>query len=333
MNSVLKGVLLAASAVVMTACGGGGGGDTGQPAVVQGGTTVVSNSLPTPTAALTPDLVTMLAKLGVLTDRLMTAHDDVHVSFAANFLQGFSITSGGSSGPSVVNCSALAPGGTGSFTSTVTRAGIYPGLRTGDRVRLVFNNCQSSGTNLSGELLLVARADFGSLSPQAFVLQFSMTETGFSISDSGFASKSTGTTNVVYDRSNAQAYRYNALSIGYLVDFSGGGAPLQLGGGNAVRNASFTATTTTADSLGLFSVTAKPNPELVFFRETPQLLSGPAGQNPTSGAILLSKLPAAPAQAKIAVRVQGAIATITADTDGNGSDDLTQNIAFSQLLQ
>jgi hypothetical protein len=215
----------------------------------------------------------------------------------------------------------FSPGGTGSFTSTVVRGGTYAGLRVNDSVRLAFTNCQAAGVTLQGELLLTSRSDFGVLDPLVFTLQFTMAETAFSIAPPGFNSKSTGTNTVVF----AQSYSYNLGSLAYLVDFSAFGIPLKLNSGSAVRTVTVSPTTVTTSSFGLYSATSLPNPEVVFFRDPTEALSGPVGENPTAGSFVLSQLPRAPANAKISVRVLGATTTIAADTDGNGSDDLTQN--------
>ncbi len=334
MRSIARWILAAFTAAVLAACGGGGGGggDSAPAAPVASGGASVQNTGQAK-APLSSGEVTNFSKLVVLTDQLLTTHDDIHTVFAAGFLQGFSTVAGGSSGPDVIACSTISPSGTGSFTSTVTRAGTYAGLRVNDRVRLVFANCKIDGVNLQGELLLTSRSDFGVLDPVAFTLQFTMTETAFSIGDVGFNSKSTGTNTVVFVQNNAQSYNYNLGSLAYLVDFSSFGIPLQLNAGSAVRDVTVNPTTSTTSSFGLYSVTVQPNPELVFFRQPIENLAGPTGQNPTSGSFVLSQLPGAPTNAKISVRALGAITTITADTDGDGNDDLTQNTTYGQLLQ
>lgn len=333
MRSLAKKFLALFTAVILGACGGGGGGGDSAPAVVAANSSSVQNPAPTKPLPLTPAMVTNLSKLAVLTDQLLTTHDDVHTVFAAGFLQGFSIPPGGSSGPDLIGCSTLSPGGTGSFTSTVVRAGTYSGLRVNDSVRLGFTNCKVDGLTLHGELLLTSRSDFGALDPLVFTLQFTMTETGFSIAEAGFTSKSTGTNTVVFVQNSAGSYNYNLGSSAYLVDFSGFGIPLQLNGGSAVRTVTVNPTTSTMSSFGLYSVTSKPNPELVFFREPIENLTGPTGQNPTSGSFALSQLPLAPVNSKISLRVLGGTTTITADTDGDGKDDLTQITTYGQLLQ
>lgn len=332
MRSTTQWILAVFTAAVLAACGGGGGGDSPPAAVVASGSAPGQNTLPAK-ASLSSGMVTTLSKLAVLTDRLLITHDDVHTAFAANFLQGFSTFAGGSSGPDQIACSTISPGGTGSFTSTVVRGGTYPGLRVNDSVRLLFANCTFDGLTLQGELLLTSRSDFGVLDPLAFTLQFTMTETAFSIAESGFASKSTGTNTVVFVQNSAQSYNYNLGSSAYLVDFSSFGIPLKLTGGPAVRTVTVSPTTSTTSSFGLYSVTSQPNPELVYFRQPIENLAGPSGQNPTSGAFVLSQLPGAPANAKISVRVLGGTTTITADTDGDGNEDLTQNTTYAQLLQ
>lgn len=185
-----------ASALALTSavvgCGGGGGGNTP--------TTVAAPRLYTSTEAK------LVAGGGLVTVEALSGHMQLEQAFFANFIQGYSAagnTASGSSPTITISC-ASGGSGAGSFSSSVSKSGVYTGLKSNDTFNMSFNGCSLPGTGLTlnGQAVIQATADNLNLGSN-FLAQYRLTTANFDMSIGSSKFRSSGAQNIRYDATAA----------------------------------------------------------------------------------------------------------------------------------
>ncbi len=298
-----------AAAVLLSACGGGGGDD--QP------------------SRATRDDVATAATLGVLTIELTAQRMEVLTAFFTGFLQGLSTDVAGSR-PLDVSC-VIGGIGSGAYTGNITKSGVRTGLAAGDTVALTFNSCDLGGgvVVVNGNVTLTAQdtiANQAAGSSSSFRIaasQLNFTFNGSATLHNGVidvvASLPVETVSQRFTVPGPQNYVFAVAGLGY------GFKP----------SAIFSSTTSPANGSrkldGTLSASVSSGSgELVFATPTP--LTGPVASNrfaATAGAFSVN-LPSDGFSASVAF--SGSVATVSGDTDGNGSADVNFETTWAQLI-
>jgi hypothetical protein len=182
---------------MLAACGGGGGDSSPPPAQA-------ASVKPT---AYTETEAKLVAGIGFLSSEALLSQMMVEQAFFANFLQGFINSSTSGSFSNIAMPCSSPTGGTGTVTSMIVKAGIYPGLKANDVIDVAFNGCSFAGTNitLNGRAILSPSVDYSSL-PANFVVQYKLNTTSFSAkvgSTPPTQVRSTGGQLITYDATSA----------------------------------------------------------------------------------------------------------------------------------
>jgi hypothetical protein len=163
--------------LLLAACGGGGSSTESSP------------------SAQTRAQAQAVAGLGLIVAESLFFQVQLEQSFFGNYIAAYSATAAsGSSGPIVTLCA-----GSGSITTTVSKAGQYVGLRTNDTIELAFNACTDDPSLLlNGNAVLVSKGDYASLGTN-FVVEYTLNTSYMDFSFDGIRTSSSSTQDVKFD--------------------------------------------------------------------------------------------------------------------------------------
>jgi hypothetical protein len=316
-SQVRKLIASVTSLVALAACGGGGD----SPPLAKYSQTDIKN----------------VAALGVLTTAITGDKVGFDLGFFAGFLQGLSTDTGGSR--TVTNASCVINGsGGGTLTTTITKSAVHTGLIAGDQVTLTAVNCTVGGTSqtINGTAALTAQSTVVSTVSGTFKLSYQADLSNFSVKTSASTTNAIGVINAVYELTGN-----NSVAQSFTVP-AGHAFAASVATGSNLFVMSYDAATTFAstdvispnsasrklDGTLTAGTTAATVPLVV---ATPTALSGTTTSGlfvATSGAINTKSndLPTS-------ITFSGNTATVSGDTDGNGSLDLTFLSSWAALTQ
>jgi hypothetical protein len=320
---------------LITLCTGTGTG-TAPPA---SGT---STTAPAP-APYTQGEAQAVAGVGFLGFELIAQQAQIEQPALAYFTQGFlsQNTVLGSTGPTTASCASATAGG-GTLTVTVTKSGTYAGLKTNDKIDVTFTNCDSGAGNVqNGRLVLTAQADYANLgalnSGFKFNYQLSSINYAQTIGTARFVAN--GVQNVQFD-STASA-TYPKLSSSIVSAYSNKAfspASATTPGLEVSINAGTTLTNQFTSAGANYSATVDGGVGLT----TPggAIAMAYATTTPITGAVVSGRL--VPAAGVLRVKettlnlqtestVQGSMVQVKADTNRDGTLDLTFSTTYSLL--
>ncbi len=208
----------------LAACGGGGGGDA--PAAAGTGTAPpasgTSTAAPAPASTAAPAPYTQgeaqaVAGVGFLGLELIAQQAQIEQPALAYFSQGFlsGNTVAGSTGPTTVNCASATAGG-GTLTATVTKSGTYAGLKTNDKIDVTYTNCNFGAGNVqNGRLVLTAQADYANLGAinSGFKFNYQLSSINYVQAIGTVRFVSNGVQNVQFDSTASAGYPKLSSSI------------------------------------------------------------------------------------------------------------------------
>jgi hypothetical protein len=333
--------LIAMSALV--ACGGGGGdAPATTPAPVNTATPPPAGGAAT-TAIYTKDDAEDVAGLGFLASELITQRAQIEQPALAYFAQGFlsSKTATGSSVPTTVSC-ATASGGSGTLTATVTKSGTYVGLKTNDKIDVSFNNCNyGAGDVLNGRLVATSQADYADLgaSGTGFKFNFQLASINYQQALSTTRIVSNCVQNVQFDATASANYpkltssTASICSTKFFTPALATTASLEI-----TLNMGATVTSQFTSAGANYSSTVDGAIALSVPPETISLIL--ATPVPVTGAVTSGRL--VPAAGVLRVKdfdanlqtestVQGSMVQVKADTNRDGTLDLTFSTTYSML--
>lgn len=313
--------------VGLSACGGGGG----------------TTALPVLVTPYSQSDVKAAAATGLLLVSISASRAQAEQAFFAGVLQGFiNAPAGGSLAATIIPC-VLNGVGSGSFTASVTRAGIYAGLRTNDTLNLTFNSCTfggATGLTLNGSTTLTSGNTYTSLAP-AFLVQYNVVTTNFDFITATGKIRSNGSQSVTFD---ATAAGTSLPEIATLAGSAGQSSSLfspaaaslpsitnTLRSGGAIYSKLGTGNTFISGVNGVIDVATNAATQS-FTLATNTRLSGSNASGsavPTAGN-LSSKNNTLNLQT--IVSIQGLNATVQADTNQDGTLDSTTTSSYALLI-
>jgi hypothetical protein len=299
-----------ALSALLSACGGGGGDD--------------DQSSPA-----TREDVELAAKLGAATIELTAQRMEVLTAFFTGFLQGLSTDPAGTR-PLNVSC-VIGGVGSGTYTGSITKSAVRTGLAAGDTVALTFNSCDFSsvGLVLNGNVTLTAQDTIANQAAGS-ASSFRIAASQMNITFNGSATLHDGVIDVV------ASLPAEAVTQRFTVPGTGNYVFAVLGLGYGFKPGAVFASTTSSSSGsrkldGTVSASVSTGSgDLVFITPTP--LTGSVTSNQfaaTAGAFSLS-LPSE--SLGVSVAFNGSVATVSGDTDGNGTSDVNFETTWAQLL-
>jgi hypothetical protein len=319
MSSLGCSVLLAS---LLSACGGGGSSTPATPAPIFGQAEAKS-----------------VAVLGLLTSELVFGQIQSEPSFFANYIVGYSNgVASGSSSAAVFSC-ATASGGSGTYSAATNKSGVYVGLKPNDKITLSFNACNLGGTGLvlNGGAVAVSNGTYANLPSNALV-QFALTTTNMDFGSTTSKTRSNGVQSVVYDSTisaNLPLITSTATSnysVAYFNPASASAASLiyTLNAGASVVSKLLAANTFSSKLDGLVTyTTTSGNVGLNFNTITPLTGSLVSGRPiPTAGVLRVKETSV---NLLTETSISGSTATVKADSNGDGTLDLTFATTYTAL--
>jgi hypothetical protein len=318
MLMLLKWLRLTVIAVSVIACGGGGDDNS----------------------RASQDDVKAIASLGVLTTELTGLWHEFTVPLASGLLQGMSNDVGGSQSTATFSC-VLNGRGSGTYQRSVFKMASRTGMIFGDSLQVSYSNCDLGGTGvlLNGNISISPQA----VGPTANLNNSNYELVNFAASFSNFSVRVNNGSPLVFAGAIRPTVRFeggNLVSMSYTTSTAG---PYRVSSGGLVleysAGSSFAKTDVSATNAGTRKLDSSVNvitnsgtvPILV---ATPAALSGSTSSGrfvATSGTINTKSFGAF--SASTTTTFNGATATVSGDTDGNGSMDIVFNTTWASLTQ
>jgi hypothetical protein len=331
-NAFVRSALALSVLTLVSACGGGGGGSTTQ------------TPAPTPVAQVTfgQAEASPLAGVSLLTAELMLSQKQLEHAFFAGLIKGFANSpSGGSSPAGTVTC-VTAAGGSGTLTASITKAGTYAGLATGDQLNISFNACNFGGgaLTLNGNSLLTSRGNYSSLSTN-FLALYTVRNTNFDMILGTSKFRMNGTETVTFDAiANGENYPQittdvaTTAAVSFFSPSTATAPTLTYTASSPVRMVSKTTVTNTFTSSldGPLSVASGTSVIPMEFA-TPAQFAGNINTvtgrpTPTAGTLRVKDTSA---NHLTETTIQGLSAVLKADTNGDGVLDAAYNTTYVAL--
>jgi hypothetical protein len=295
-------------ASLLTACGGGGGGSV------------------SPVAPLTQDQVRGAALVAYNTPATFEiAISEAAIVAAASLAGASSANEGSSSGTELCTQG-------GSLSVRINKSQVRVGYALGDSLSLTFNNCVEDSVLRAGAIVIRPSTAVGSTDPNNIAgLAFEMDLDKYRGAGGVFSSGSVKVTSHTQTASSLSS-RYQSVGQVSVAEPS-------LGLSLFVTGLTQTAPSTVAIGgnktfafNGNFSVLAPNAPMITFSLNTSTSVVVPvATQVPIAGAIRLTGLSVGPAAASTNLSIGPTLTSVSADTDGNGSADLSFQMTNSAL--
>lgn len=317
MNQVFKAIGSTTAIAVLTACGGGG--DSGGSSV-----------------KYTQADVKNTATLGVLTSVVSGDKVGAAMAFLGGVLQGFSTDVNGSRSVPTVSCASGGAGG-GSLTASVNKTAVRTGLAVGDNITYTFANCTfgSTGLTFNGTVKLTAQNEAANLDSATYQVSYQASLTGFSMKSGTTTTNFSGIANVVSsltsNNTSSGSFTVPTGQTFSAVVTGGSGGPFSM---DFAAGTTFTGTEVTSPNAatrkldGSVSVgtTGAAVPLVI---TTPAALSGTISSGLFVGTfgVVNTKAP----NLATSVSISGTNASVSGDTDGNGSLDLVFSTTWTAL--
>jgi hypothetical protein len=315
-------------ALSVAACGGGGGGGT---ATIATPTTKIYGQTDAKTVAGT----------GLLTSELLFAQVQIEQAFFGGFIQGFSTgVASGSASASTLSC-VSAGLGSGTLTVSTTKAGVYVGLQTNDSVNITFNACDFGGNGLvlNGNTVLVSKGSYANL-PINFSVLYSLTTTNFDMIFGGVKNRSNGVQNVAFNATVAGVAFpevTSTVATSYsLESYSSSTAKVpaitfKLNTGTVVY-AKYSSTNAFVSKLdGGVTGTPTTSGAVPLIISTPTPLAGTLTGGRPVPTVGVFRVKGVDLNLQTETTVQGISAVLKADSNGDGTLDLSFNTTYSAM--
>lgn len=304
--------VLLASTLLLAACGGGG---DSTPAPASAGTT-----------RLTQTDIQTTASLGALT--LLGADSDAKtvMAFGDSLLNGTSTVGGGSTLPGLEACT-----GGGTLTSSVTKSASRVGYAAGDQLLVTFSNCSLSGLVFNGSMRLTAQGTISNVG-SSYDIRYVATLTNWSIRSSSLTTTISGSMDINSSNTvSAFTVPANQSLSSTNTTTSSGTATTSYRAGTAVRSVDTASPNTASRSLTGSVVVATGGTQLTFDVATPTAFSGTTSNGrflPNTGTMTFRQ---SGGGLNASVSVSGNTVTVSGDTDGNGTQDLSFTTTWTAI--
>jgi len=322
MNQTFKNALSLLPLLALAACGGGGSSDAGPP-----------NSVPAMNSTQTE--LQQLAALGVAT--LSTTHGltQQDLPYLSGAVANLGSDVGGTRVLSITSCSA------GTATISVVKSASRTGLVAGDQATFTYDRCNIGGNGLllNGKVVVTAQGAVTPASGGNFSVNYAAVMTGFSTTFNGVTRTYDGALSISSSVVNATTYSTRfAVPAGqrFTSLLTGPAAPMSFSYGPettfvSVDNVISKSATRKLD--GNFNIRGTNTPILPLLISTPTALTGTTSNTniftATAGTINTTSTTQ---NVATSTTVNGANATVSGDTDKNGSLDLTFTIPWTALV-
>jgi hypothetical protein len=300
------------SSLLFTACGGGG---DSTPTPAAGGSTRLAQS----------DIQTT-GSLGSLT--LLSSDSDAKqvMVFADAVLNATSSIGGGSTLPDTAACRT-----SGSLTASTTKLASRVGYANGDQLLVTFSNCNSgSGLVLNGSLRMTAQGTIANVG-SAYDIRYNASMTNLSFRTASLTTTLTGGMDI--NSSNTVSAFTVPANQSLTSTLNSGSTPVSTTyrAGTTARSVDTVSPNTASRKLDGTVVIATSSSQLTFDVATPTAFAGTTSSGrfiPNTG-VMTFRQSGGPLNASISV--SGNTATVSGDTDGDGSLDLSFATTWTAL--
>lgn len=275
------------------------------------------------------------ATLGALTTTLTSDHVGLVIYYFSAVLQSFSSdTRGSHSFPSAPCDENVADSGT--FSVDVSKSAVRTGFSAGDQIAYAFSKCKLNGLVLDGKFKLTAQGNAINLDGDTYSVSYLADMTGFSLDYNAVTTRLYGMANATYSLT-----ANNFETLGFTVPANQTlTAAVTTHRGDFVMAYGTGTTFTGTDALspnaaslkldGSLSVQSKSAGAVPLQVSTPTALAGTTATSgkfvATSGVINVKS-----ADLSTSTTISGVTAKVSADTDRNGSLDLTFDSNWTEL--
>jgi hypothetical protein len=319
---------------LLAACGGGGGGgSTTTPTPSTGGNG--GSTLPAPQPSPTTPVVVSTPLNATQTKALSTlatiAQLDTDLAITdASIVSGQTLavlsTFVGGSETSTINCAVA-----GTINLTITKSAIRAGFTNGDRVNLVYNQCQPiAGLTRSGTLRVTARNTIAPASTTTFSdMAFDLQLTSFRSPD-GLLTTALGIAVSDHDQTSTTVSNTYSSALPVSVRETDGSF---INSAFVAATSEFVLNVSRKLSFNSLTTVSSGRTEIQFSIDALQpLLSGLAPPSPTAGEFNVTDVSNTPKNSKINLKFGDTTTQVSADGDGNGSSEINFTILTSALL-
>lgn len=326
MNQLFKPIASTLFIAALAACGGGGDDST----ATNPGT--APTTVPTKYTQADVQNITSLGLAAIAGGNNRAGRVAFHLS---SYLINFSTTTGGSVTANNQSC-VVSGAGSGTYSYSVTKSANRMGLASGDQVSMTFSRCDYGGNGFidDGSVTLTARSAIANASPGIFDVSFDANLIDYELPGGFTKTKYSGLINAAVNKASANSV-ITSFTVAPAQTFT------QTTGDVWVAYAAGTTGTVTQISSpnnisykleGQADVHALEGSTRTLLIATPTPLAGPivAGQlSPASGVINVKDTTR---NITTSTTFSGPAASLSGDTDGNGSLDLVFNSSWAKLI-
>jgi hypothetical protein len=301
------------SSSLLAACGGGG------------------DSAPTPTTSssttpYTQAQIQSTASLGALT--LLSSDSDAKdvMSFADAILSSTSSIGGGSTLPDTAACTSG-----GSLTASVTKSGSRTGYASGDQLLVTFSNCNfGNGLVINGAIRTTAQGTISNLG-SSYDIRYNASLTNFSLRTSTLTTTLTGSIDV-NSSNTVSAFTVPAnQNLTSTIVTGSTTTSTSYRAGTTMRSVDTASPNTASRKLDGTVVISAAGSQLNFDVATPTAFSGTTSSGrfvPNTGSMTFRQ---SGGGINASISVSGNTVTVSGDTDGNGTQDLSFTTTWTAL--
>jgi hypothetical protein len=307
-------------ALVLSACGGGG--DAGSPEPANG-------------TKYTQDDIKSVAAAGLVPATFILTDNGAGIGVLGGFLVSRTSQTGGSTGPVVESC-VVNGNGHGSLTYSVTKSAFRTGFAAGDQVVVTFNDCDRGGGIVNnGTATFTATNNLANLSTASFDYGVDVRMTNFSARYRSSLATFDGVATLItkFLSSNLSLTQKLAVPAGQTLRVTLNNQVLEYAGGASVSIALVSIPNSATTRLDGDVKVTNAGKTVALSASTPITLSGStnaAGQFlATSGTIAVKDTAR---NIATSTTVSGNNTSVSGDTDGNGSLDLTFSTTWLSLI-
>jgi hypothetical protein len=294
---------------------GGGGSDNGnaQPAA----------------QPRTQDEVKATATLGLLTTEITSQRDAFTLSYLAGTLVGLSGISSGSVPLNNISCTS------GTHTRTVTKSATRIGLAAGDAVTDTFSNCDViAGTIVNGAVTITAQNAVVNASVGNYDISYSAELSGFSIKNNNVTTTYAGSI-VATAKASGGTYAVTFVvpaAKTLRMEDGGGFVCLYQSGATFAMTAAGSSETHRLDGSVVVSKTLTTTPGIPLALSTTQDLSGSTASGRLVATVGTLNVRETTTNLATSLAFSGSTATVSGDSNGDGSMDLVFRSTWDGLL-
>ncbi|XVJ70252.1 MAG: hypothetical protein HEQ39_11815 [Rhizobacter sp.] len=246
------------------------------------------------------------------------------IAFGDSLLKGESTRASSSRLPAVAACDS------GTFLFSVTKSGSRLGLDAGDSLLIIFSNCSFSGLVFNGSMRLTAQGNISNVS-SAYNIRYLATMTNWSVRNGSLTTTTSGNMDINSSNTAIAFTVPTNQSVTSASTVSSGTVTSIYRAGTTALSVDTISPNTASRKLDGTVVVSTSSGQLTFDVATPTAFAGTTSGGrfePNTGAMTFRQ-PGGTSNASISI--SGNTATVSGDTDGNGTPDLSFTTTWAAL--